>query len=59
MIVDVSYDVNTKFHFQNGIKCYILKFQVALEELGADFNQDWKGFQQACIKALLKEAKEK
>ncbi|XP_047507853.1 stAR-related lipid transfer protein 13 isoform X3 [Pieris napi] len=32
---------------------------VALEELGADFNQDWKGFQQACIKALLKEAKEK
>lgn len=33
--------------------------QVALEELGADFNQDWKGFQQACIKALLKEAKEK
>lgn len=32
---------------------------VTLEELGADFNQDWKGFQQACIKALLKEAKEK
>ncbi|XP_026332078.1 stAR-related lipid transfer protein 13 isoform X3 [Hyposmocoma kahamanoa] len=32
---------------------------VALEELGADFSQDWKGFQQACIKALLKEAKEK
>lgn len=34
-------------------------YQVALEELGADFSQDWKGFQQACIKALLKEAKEK
>lgn len=38
---------------------FIPIFQVALEELGGDFNQDWKGFQQACIKALLKEAKEK
>lgn len=38
---------------------FLFLYQVALEELGADFSQDWKGFQQACIKALLKEAKEK
>lgn len=54
--VHLSYQLQNVELFKN---LSILNFQVALEELGADFNQDWKGFQQACIKALLKEAKEK
>jgi hypothetical protein len=32
---------------------------VALEELGAEFQQDWRGYLYACTTALLKEAREK
>jgi len=32
---------------------------VALEELGAEFQQDWRGYLYACTSALLKEAREK
>lgn len=32
---------------------------VALEELGAEMNQDWKGYMQACTTALLKEARDR
>ncbi|XP_075226717.1 rhoGTPase activating protein [Lycorma delicatula] len=32
---------------------------VALEELGAEMNQDWRGYMQACTTALLKEARDK
>ncbi|PSN51869.1 hypothetical protein C0J52_04727 [Blattella germanica] len=32
---------------------------VALEELGSEFQQDWRGYLYACTSALLKEAREK
>lgn len=32
---------------------------VALDELGAEFQQDWRGYLYACTTALLKEAREK
>ncbi|XP_067000581.1 rho GTPase-activating protein 7 [Anabrus simplex] len=32
---------------------------VALEELGSEFQQDWRGYLYACTTALLKEAREK
>ncbi|XP_039288057.1 rho GTPase-activating protein 7 isoform X1 [Nilaparvata lugens] len=32
---------------------------VALEELGAEMQQDWRGYMQACTTALLKEARDK
>jgi hypothetical protein len=32
---------------------------VVLEELGAEFQQDWRGYLYACTTALLKEAREK
>jgi len=32
---------------------------VALEELGSELKQDWRGYLYACTTALLKEAREK
>lgn len=32
---------------------------VALEELGTEMKQDWRGYLYACTTALLKEAREK
>lgn len=32
---------------------------VALEELGSELNQDWRGYLYACVNALLREARDR
>lgn len=51
----VSSDMLTQCHFN-----YMEEsVPVALEELGSELNQDWRGYLKACTTALLKEACEK
>ncbi|KAJ9585423.1 hypothetical protein L9F63_002770, partial [Diploptera punctata] len=48
---------------ENLVQCHFNYMEesipVALEELGAEFQQDWRGYLYACTTALLKEAREK
>lgn len=32
---------------------------VALEELGSELSQDWRGYLHACVNALLREARDR
>lgn len=51
----VSSDMLTQCHFN-----YMEEsIPVALEELGSELKQDWRGYLYACTTALLKEAREK
>ncbi|XP_015119035.1 uncharacterized protein LOC107042491 [Diachasma alloeum] len=51
----VSSDMLTQCHFN-----YMEEsVPVALEELGSEMKQDWRGYMYACTTALLKEAREK
>lgn len=51
----VSSDMLTQCHFN-----YMEEsVPVALEELGSELKQDWRGYLYACTTALLKEAREK
>jgi len=54
-IIQVSEETLAQCHFN-----YMEEsIPVALEELGAEFQQDWRGYLYACTTALLKEAREK
>lgn len=55
LVPQVSSDMLTQCHFN-----YMEEsVPVALEELGSELKQDWRGYLYACTTALLKEAREK
>lgn len=55
LLHQVSSDMLTQCHFN-----YMEEsVPVALEELGSELKQDWRGYLYACTTALLKEAREK